>query len=329
MQTESIESVISKIKSGKRFETMAEDGSFYLKIEEYLPFVCTAIHDGHNLRPSLADICALDENERWKEEDPFTGNFIRSMPVVLIGNDSRYEYDLNRPPESCIYNEAWGKIVWKSPLPRDEINLSLQKHDSFYRVLDALLSKLEEKFRNFVVYDIHSYNYRRWDREVPVFNIGTEKLDRKGHGKYINHWLKELSSCELNGIHVSVAENDVFFGRGYLLDHVVKEHEGALVLATEVKKVYCDEDSGEVFPRVVADLEVGLKKAILNNAYFFAKNRTNLKIVKKTKLLSRDLDPVILKIDRQLYDLVKSFEILNYVNPVNLEQEKKKFYASR
>ncbi|MGB0949248.1 MAG: flavohemoglobin expression-modulating QEGLA motif protein, partial [Marinirhabdus sp.] len=39
--------------------------------------------------------------------------------------------------------------------------------------------------------------------------------------------------------------------------------------------------------------------------------------------------PNALKIDRQLNELVKKIELLNYVNPINIEQEKRHFFASK
>ncbi|MFW6327121.1 MAG: flavohemoglobin expression-modulating QEGLA motif protein [Bacteroidota bacterium] len=329
MLKDDIEGIIARIEAGKPFESMVGADSFYLKIEDFVPFICVAIHNGHNFRNSLESYCLLGERERWYEEDPLTGNFIRSMPVVFISNDSRYEYDLNRPVEECIYQEAWGKRIWKSELPKDEKEISYQKHVDFYRILDALLIRIEKQFGACIVYDIHSYNYKRYDREVPLFNIGTEKISKKKYGKYIRNWIKELSGIRLSQIQTEVAENDVFYGRGFLLEHVTREFSNTLVLATEIKKVYCNENSGEVYPLVVSELETSLKKAILNNAFTFLQSRTKLKIVKKHGLLSRELDPSILNIDRKLYQLVHTFEVLNYVNPVNIEYEKRKFFASR
>ncbi len=111
-----IKEIINTIKSGKTFHAIAEDGSFTIKIDRYVPYVCTAIHNGSNLRHDLTNKIALDEYERWYEEDPHTADFITSMPITLVGNDSRFEYELNR--KEPIYEEAWGK--------KSGINLSLK-----------------------------------------------------------------------------------------------------------------------------------------------------------------------------------------------------------
>ncbi len=71
------------------------EGGCFIKIDEYLPVVCTAIHAGHRLRSDLTNQCLLSDSERLFEEDPYTDDMIMSQPIVLIGLDSRFEYDLN------------------------------------------------------------------------------------------------------------------------------------------------------------------------------------------------------------------------------------------
>ena len=193
-----IEEIIRNIKAQKPIDTTVNDGSFSIKIDRYVPYVCTAIHDGGNLRAELHNKMALDDYERWYEEDPHTADFIASMPVTLVGNDSRFEYELNR--KEPVYDVAWGKQVWKKKLTKKEKNVSEQKHANYYRVTHALIQKLEELFGAVVVYDMHSYNYKRWERDVPVFNIGTERIDNKRFSKYVKHWREELSRFELHGV---------------------------------------------------------------------------------------------------------------------------------
>jgi len=47
------------------------------------------------------------------------------------------------------------------------------------------------------------------------------------------------------------------------------------------------------------------------------------------QLLSSDIDASILSIDKKLYQLTKDFEILNYINPVNIEAAKRDFFKSK
>lgn len=329
MQRLKINEIVKLIEQQKTFEANAFDDSFSIKINKYVPYCCTAIHDGSNLREQLNEKIALSDYERWYEEDPHTHSFIDSLPITVVGLDSRFEYDLNRNPESCIYDEAWGKNVWKRPLSSSEKQLSRQKHNNFYIVIKALIHKLEELYGSCVVYDIHSYNYQRWDREVPLFNLGTERVDSKKYNFFIENWVSELSAISLSGIINETAVNDVFYGKGYNLEFITQNFNNTLVLATEVKKVYSNELTGEDYPEVIRELQQKLKQAILNNAQYFSEKNTNWKSKNSAQLLDKKTDPIITSVDRKLYKLLKNFELLAYINPTNVKFEKRKFEKSK
>ena len=322
----SIEEIIRSIQARKPINVTANDGSFSIKIDRYVPYVCTAIHDGSNLRQNLQSKMALDEYERWYEEDPHTADFIASMPITMVGNDSRFEYELNR--KEPVYDVAWGKKVWKKKLTKKEKSVSEQKHANYYKVTHALIQKLEEIFGAVIVYDMHSYNYKRWDREVPVFNIGTERIDNKRYSKYIKHWREELLKIELPEIEVEANINDVFFGRGYNLEYITKNFKNTLVLATEVSKIYCNEETGESYPEIIKAIQRRMKRAILNNVQLFVNEETNWAYTKQNMLLNNLITKNVHKIDSQLNALLKNFELLSYVNPINVDEQKERFFKS-
>ena len=124
MNTFSEQTIIEKINQRECFEATIETGAFSIKIDRYEPVMCAAIHNGGNLRTSLVDNCLLTQDERYYEEDPYTGSFIEQQPITLIAHDSRYEYDLNRNHDECVYETAWGKEIWKKPLSAEEIAIS-------------------------------------------------------------------------------------------------------------------------------------------------------------------------------------------------------------
>ncbi|MFT6501467.1 MAG: hypothetical protein ACJASQ_001579 [Crocinitomicaceae bacterium] len=324
-----IKEIVQLIESEKHFEAIAIDGSFTIKVNRYLPYCCTAIHDGSNLRPEIKAKIEHDEYNRWFEEDPFTGDFIASMPITLIGHDSRFEYDLNRRPEECILETAWEKNVWKKKLTPKERQKSIQKHANYYKVTRALISKLEELFGGCIVYDMHSYNHERWDRKVPLFNIGAERVDMKRFGSVVEHWRSELETIQLENIENVSAVNDVFYGRGYNLEYITDNFKNTLVLATEIKKVYCNELTGDDYPNIIKSLQQQLKIRILNNANFFSQKNSNWEHNVKSKLLDKTMESSILKVDKELYQLLKSFELLAFVNPNNNIQEKKRFFKNQ
>ncbi|MGB0788046.1 MAG: N-formylglutamate amidohydrolase, partial [Marinirhabdus sp.] len=210
--------IIDKINNNEIFEAVANDYSFTLKIEGYVPYVCGAVHDGHQFRKELWANCLHTEYERWYEEDPCTKQFVATHPIVIAGCDSRFEYDLNRPPNNAIYEDAWGKKLWKNPLDRPQKKTSLAKHAAFYSVVHALIKKLEENFKTVVVYDMHSYNWRRWEREVPLINLGTANVDNARFGTMIEMWRKSLAMLQLpHGTEATSKINDTFQGNGYFL----------------------------------------------------------------------------------------------------------------
>lgn len=326
----SVEEIIDKINRGEVFSATNIAGGFTLYIEKYVPFICAAVHDGSSMSDYLTGQCALDEHSRWNEEDPFTGKFIESLPIRIIGNDSRYYYDLNRSEEEAIYDVAWGKVVWREPLTPDVKLLSLSRHREFYTVLHALIQKLETTFGAAILYDIHSYNYKRGviEHNHPVFNLGTENVNKNRFEPYVKRIMRELGKIKFENIENTVAENEVFFGRGYVSRFVTKNFENTVVLPIEVKKVYCDENTGDIYPEVIDRITEGMKKAIISTSLYFNNRECFRKISNKTKLLSSVDDPVLVSIDKKLYTMLRTFETLLYVNPKNLEQSKKQFFDS-
>lgn len=270
MERLSIKSIISKIEAGETFHAVSEDYSLTLKIDEYVHYACAAVHDGHQFRKDLWDNCLHTEYDRWYEEDPETKNMVISHPILITSCNSRFEYDLNRTPEEAVFETAWGKQLWKQPLPEAEKFKSLQKHSNFYKIVDALISKLEEKFGVCVVYDMHSYNWQRWDREVPTWNLGTSNIDNERFGAEVETWRQALASIKFpHGIKQTAKINDTFQGNGYFLKFITNNFKNTLVLATEIAKVYCDEYQQINYPEVVSAVEQQLKILLPKHAQEF------------------------------------------------------------
>lgn len=272
MQKLSTEQIINNIKAGETFSAVSTDYSFTIKIDEYVHYVCAAVHDGHQFRKELWDDCLHSEYDRWYEEDPMTKEMVKAHPIVIAGMDSRFEYDLNRAPNDAIYEDAWGKKLWKEPLSEKMKTKSLNKHNDFYRVVHQLMETLNQKFGCCVVYDMHSFNRQRWDREVPTWNLGTANVDNDKYGDSIESWRTLLSEITLpNNIKSTAKINDTFQGNGYFLKYITENFENTLVLATEVSKIYCDELNQIIYPEVVAAIEKELKEKLPKHAASFYK----------------------------------------------------------
>jgi hypothetical protein len=258
-----VDEMVRRIEQRTCFEAVSEDYSFTLKIDDYAPYICGAVHDGHQFRKSLWKNCLHSEYDRWYEEDPCTKDMVQSHPIVIAGLDSRFEYDLNRAPETAIYDDAWGKQLWKKPLPKAEREYSLEKHASFYKVVHALVHQIESKYGKAIVFDMHSYNWKRWDRIVPTWNLGTKNINNQRFGALVEAWRQKLGSMQFpNNIKSTSAINDTFQGNGYFLKYITENFENTLVLATEIAKIYCDELAGIIYPEVVRSVEEHLKDLI-------------------------------------------------------------------
>jgi hypothetical protein len=258
--------IIEKIKKRELFTATIDGGGLTLKIDKYEPAMSAAIHDGGHFRTELVDNCLLSKSERYYEEDPYTGSFISQQPITLIAHDSRYEYDLNRNLDECVYETAWGKEIWKQPLSEQMIMTSKEKHAQFYRIVSAIVEVLAEDFGQCIVYDNHSYNYIRHERkDLPVFNLGTSSVKNKKWRPVIDAWLKELKNMSVDSTQVTAAENDIFYGKGHLAAHCHGLYDNVLVLATETKKVFMNELTGEADKVVLPSIQKAYNASISKN----------------------------------------------------------------
>jgi len=223
------------------------------------PILATAIHNGHGLRPEVKDLMALEESNRLREEDPFTGIWTSVVSTQMVGLHSRFEVDLNRPREGAIYRtpeEAWGLQVWHEELPADVIERSLEEYDAFYAEAERICSELERRYGRFVVLDLHTYNHRRGGPDAPPedpkanpeVNVGTGSLDRERWGGLVDRFMGDLREHEFLGRHLDVRENVRFQG-GYLSQWVHERYpESGCCLAIEFKKFFMDEWTGKLSP---------------------------------------------------------------------------------
>ena len=237
------------------------------------PLVAVAVHHGHDLRGEVADLMALSDAERLHEEDPFTGGWTEIAPTRLTGRRSRFEVDLNRPPNLAVYRrpeDAWGLNVWKRPLPEDVAARSLAQHAAFYEALYDVLKGIERRYGRFVVYDLHSYNHRRGGPDAPFdepeknpqVNVGTGTMDRGRWAAVVDRFIADLRAADFPGGRLDVRENVRFFG-GYLPRWVHETFpETGCAVAIEFKKFFMDEWTGEPFPELLAAIPAALRATI-------------------------------------------------------------------
>jgi N-formylglutamate deformylase len=230
------------------------------------PIAAAAIHDGHDLRPEVNELIALDDQERLREEDPFTERWTRSVDTRLVGHRSRFECDLNRPRDRAVYRvpeDAWGLNVWRIDPPEEMISRSLELYDAFYDAAAETLDGLQQKWGRFVVLDIHSYNHRRDGPHAPPadparnpeLNIGTGTMDRERWAPVVDRAIAEFRGADFLGRKLDVRENVKFRG-GEFSSWVHRSYpETGCALALEFKKFFMDECTGEGIEEQVVAIE--------------------------------------------------------------------------
>jgi hypothetical protein len=235
--------------------------------------LATAIHNGHDLREEVAEIMALDDASRFREEDPYTGAWTTIVPNRIAVYRSRFEVDLNRPRDKAVYlkpEDAWGLTVWKTQPSQGLIARSLAQYDDFYARVHQLCSRMEERYGHLVVLDLHSYNHRRQgprgmpaDREGnPEINIGTGTMDRARWASLVDRFIDDLRGFDYFGRHLDVRENVKF--RGGQLSRYIHERfpRSGCALAVEMKKFYMDEWTGTVDGEQLTGIREALRGTI-------------------------------------------------------------------
>jgi N-formylglutamate deformylase len=216
--------------------------------------VATAVHNGHDLRPELTAVTALDDATRLREEDPHTGEIAAHFANNVVVDRSRFEVDLNRERDEAVYGspeDAWGLELWQWDLSDEEVSASLDLYDRFYLDLASSLDRLVADHGGFVLYDIHSYNHRRLgpdalpdpEEESPLVNVGTGSLPETWK-PVADALIESLRSNSFDGARLDARENVRFEGRQ--VARWVHERYGDVgcALAIELKKVYMDEWTG-------------------------------------------------------------------------------------
>lgn len=219
------------------------------------PLIATAIHDGHEVRDDVRKHLALSDADRLREEDPFTGEWTTIGNTGLVALRSRFEVDLNRDRDKAVYlkpEDAWGLDVWTDGPPPRVIDRSLDEYEDFYEEMQRILEEAVREHGRFLVYDIHSYNYRRGgpdhppdDPELnPDVNVGTGTMDRERWSPVVDRFIDALRQVDFMGRRLDVRENVKF--KGGHLPKWIHSHfpEQGCALAIEIKKFFMDEWTG-------------------------------------------------------------------------------------
>ncbi len=221
------------------------------------PFVGLAVHAGNEIRSDLRSVLAIDDQTRFREEDPYTDQIAALCGTHIATFRSRFEVDLNRKANEAICvqpEDCWNLRVWKEDdgLTQTMYRRSLVEHAAFYEMLGPLLSEIEKREGRFLVLDCHSYNHRRGGPEQPPadpernpeINVGTGSMDRAYWAPLVDRFIGNLQEADYLGRHLDVRENVNFRGRHLARFVHTNFPRSGCCLAIEVKKIFMDEWTG-------------------------------------------------------------------------------------
>ncbi len=247
--------------TGNSWETLRSDD----------PILATAIHAGHDLRSEAAELTALADDERLREEDPFTDRWVEIAGNTIVVSSSRFEVDLNRVRDKAVYRkpaDAWGLDLWKSEPSDAFVDESLELYDEFFVELGQVCDELVAQHGRFVVIDLHSYNHRRRGPDKPVddpeanpeINLGTESTPPASR-HLVAAFADALRAHPFDHGHLDVRE-DVKF-KGGAMTRWVNEHypDHGCSIAVEMKKIFMDEWTGELDEIIADDIGSALHAA--------------------------------------------------------------------
>ncbi len=249
----------------------------YTFIKGTSPIVATAVHEGHQVRDELSGLFNISDEERLREEDPFTGKWLQVSDNNIIVHHSRFETDVNRPREKAVYikpGDAWGLKVWKNELQQEVIDLSLRVYDDFYTQAKEYFDSLFSLHEKILVYDIHSYNHRREAKDIaadtnenPEVNIGTKNMDHEIWKPLVQAMINAIRNFDYNGRHLDVRENIKFKG-GYFGQWLYEQYGKKICpVSVEFKKFFMDEWTGEPFEKdiqLINQLLIESKEPVLD-----------------------------------------------------------------
>lgn len=252
-------------------ETGAASGRRFWSLDcGFSSVVGTAIHEGHETRDDVLPLMALSDDERLREEDPFTADMISGLTNRIVVHRSRFEIDLNREREQAVYlapEQAWGLRVWKETPDETVLGQSLSFHDDYYAMLKQMLGAIQARHGAFVVLDVHSYNHRRnganaepsLQAEAPDINIGTFSMDRSRWADVVDLVVDHFRQAEIGGRKLDVRENVAFQGKGEQT-RFIHEHfpNTGCAIAIEFKKIFMDEWTGKPDDRIIRDIRAAV-----------------------------------------------------------------------
>jgi N-formylglutamate deformylase len=232
------------------------------------PIIFTAIHNGHELREEAILNCALHDDDRLREEDPYTSFFTEIGSNRIVLHTSRFEIDLNRRRDKAVYlqpEDCWGLTPMINPPGQDFIDRSLSEYDSFYRRMGMILDEMIRTYGKVIVYDIHSYNHQRKGLDAPFDSPDENPEIILGTSNMSDSWIPKIELMKEKirnynwfGRSLDCRMNVKFTG-GHFAQWIHHNYQqNACVISIEFKKIFMNEWTGVLDHNLQAELRTVL-----------------------------------------------------------------------
>lgn len=236
---------------------MMIQSKFHLS-DSSIPVLALAIHNGHRMPQALMPYTQISAEDRFREEDPFTGYIAGYFANHVILDTSRFAVDLNRRPEKAVYQtpeDAWGLEVRNGVIPHSVLSGLRYSYENWYATLCYQIDRMLGRHPLIVVLDLHSYNHRRGGADAPPdpqeknpdIILGRSNMS-EDYYPIIEDLRCRLDGQDLSGHSLDV-RCDVKFPGGHLPRFLHEHYPKKLIcVAVEFKKIFMDEHSGVLDP---------------------------------------------------------------------------------
>ena len=239
--------------------------TWYSVSGEASPVIGVAMHSGHQISDDIARLMAVTEETRLREEDPFTEQFIESIPFRIVVEQSRFGVDLNRVIEKAVYlkpEDAWGIRVWKTQPPDELVQALRQQHQEFYEHLGQILSEVQTQFGRFVVVSSHTYEQARGEPEKsPDIDVCTWLVEEPWQS-LIDSFVCSLRAQSFRGRSLEVKQNTRFAPHNLEMWQATSFPNSCCFAVEIAKELFMTDNLLGVIPERLAALKELMQNAI-------------------------------------------------------------------
>ncbi len=246
----------------------------------------------------------------------------RTLPFLFVYRRPHNYSD--KGTERLVKGEASYLIISDDP----GIKSSLKK------LLRIIVQTLHKECKAFLIIEIYSdrNHNTKSDKNIvtPAFNIFTSQtkpptrtIETLERSLKVIKILKQLAKVEVlfNSIHSRV-------GLPPLLSDSEARSFNCFIIGLEIKPVYRNADTGDIYPLVLRKLHQGLSIALKKAVFEFSRNQTSLRPPNYQALGRRAVVKAVWEIDSQLSEISNSFDFLLNLTPINTEAAWNKFKHS-